>query len=320
VLNEEFPLPRLSDFDAKRYPRTRSFEGSDDFVRVVRERPPTKGARFAGGIAAVYGADRQLFGMHPSSDNVDALVRKAFLLVASGERCNAEVVFVVDIGPKSSSIMRYAETCPRQVLIEVHNYRERAPRTIGLSVRARSVEAMDCARAALPSELALERVRTAIIDIGYLRTKFAIISPEGCEHQEQALLGVSDCVYRILRDGQDQGLVEDEFAVIRSLETCPPERFEVAGRCFDVRRTLASACRALQDELVRIARRIIVARYQHSGEMCSAVAIIGGGAALVGAGVAEHLKSEIGLRTTWISASDRSLLVEGARRIAAKPD
>jgi hypothetical protein len=316
VLDEHASLPRLSDFDAQKYPRTRSFRGSDDFVRLVQERPPTMGARFAGGIAAVYGADRQLLGMHPTSDNVEALVRKAFLLSVENENAGVEVVFVVDIGPKADTITRYSESGPRRMHLEVHNYRHVTPRALKLELRTRTVDAMACAHAALPSELASERV--IIIDIGYLRTKFAILSEHGAEHQEQADLGVSDCVYRILRDGQDHGLVEDEFAVIVALEKSPPERFEVAGRHFDVRQTLDSACRALQEEVLRAARRIVLAHYRRSAQTCAAAAIIGGGAALVGAALADRLKRELGIDASWVSENDPSLLVKGARSISLR--
>jgi hypothetical protein len=318
VFDPAVQLPRLSDFDAERYPRTRSFHGSDAFVRQVRDRPPAQGARFAGGIAAIYGADRRLLGMHPTEANIDALVRKAYLLLAPGDRCRAEVVFVIDLGTKADALMRYSAHLPPEVSIEVHNYRQKKPRKLRIAVRARFVDAITCARAALPSDAAVERVgRTLLVDIGYLRTKFAIVSRDGCEHQEQVSgLGVSDCVYRILRDGQEQGLVEDEFAVIRALEACRPERFEVAGRRFDVRKAFESAGHALEEELVRIGRRIVLEHYGRSGEMCKAVALIGGGAAIVGQNVGERLKREFGF-TTWAGASDGTFLLEGAARIGS---
>src|SRR5262245_32797728 len=86
VFDEQVQLPRPTDFEARRFPRTRSFSGSDAFVREVRGQPPAPGARFAGGIAAVYGADRELLGAQPSLENVDALVRKALLLAVAGAR------------------------------------------------------------------------------------------------------------------------------------------------------------------------------------------------------------------------------------------
>lgn len=316
AFDEQVQLPRLSDFDAEKYPRTRSFAGSNDFVNLLRDRAPARGARFAGGIAAVYGADRRLFGMHPTEDNVDALLRKAFLLLASGERCDADVVFVIDVGAKANTITRYAQLAGRKFFIEAHKHFRSNVRRIHIAARTICVDATDCVRAALPAELATERVgRTLIIDIGYLRTKFAIVSGEGCEHQQAEHLGVSDCVYRILRDGQEQGLVEDEYAVIRALEACRPERFEVAGRSFDVRAPFESACDALQRELVRVARRIVLEQFGRSGEMCRGVAVIGGGAAIVGARIAEQLKSAIGLSVTWVSSDTSDLLLEGARRI-----
>ena len=314
ALNDGLILPRLSGFESRKYPRTRSFRGSAEFVRVVGERPPQSAARFAGGIAAVYGADRRLLGVHPTKDNVDALVRKAFLLVAPAERCDVEIVFVVDVGRKADVVLRYAAECPRDVIIEIHNYRRKSSRNLSVSARGRCIDAMACARAALPPEVAIERAgRTLVLDVGYLRSKFAVLSQSGCDHQEQVEgLGVSECVYRILRDGQDQGLMEDEFAVVRALEACPPERFEIAGRRFDVRKIFESARATLEDELVRAARRIVLHQLERRGETCRAVAIIGGGARVVGSGVADRLKSELGL-VTWVGAAD--LLLEGARRI-----
>jgi len=317
TLNDEIVLPRLSEFDETRYPRTRSFRGSDDFVRVVQARTPVRGARFAGGIAAVYGADRQLLGLHPTHDNVDALVRKALLLCAPAESCRAELVFVVDTGSKADRILRYADTRPREISIDVHNYRQRKPKQMRVNVQSKCIDAMDCVRAALPTELAVERAgRMLIVDIGYLRSKFAVLSATGCEHQQVEVLGVSDCVYRILRDGQEQGLVEDEFAMIIALESRAPERFEIAGRSFDVRRIFDSARRALEEELFRVARRIVLDALGRTAEACSALVITGGGAAIVGSGLAERLKRELALRTTWVGGADGSLFLEGARHVA----
>jgi hypothetical protein len=317
ALNDEIVLPRLSEFDKTRYPRTRSFRGSDDFVRVVQTRRTVRGARYAGGIAAVYGADRQLLGLHPTHDNVDALVRKALLLCAPAEPCSAEIVFVIDTGIKADTILRYADARPREIPIDVHNYRQMSPKKMHVSLQSKCIDAVDCVRAALPHELAIERVgRMLIVDIGYLRSKFALLSNAGCEHQQVEALGVSDCVYRILRDGQEQGLVEDEFAIIRALESHRPERFEIAGRSFDVRRIFESARRALEDELFRIARRIVLDTLARTANACSALVIMGGGAAVVGSGLAERLKLDLALRTTWVGGTDGGLLLEGARHVA----
>jgi hypothetical protein len=115
-----------------------------------------------------------------------------------------------------------------------------------------------------------------------------------------------------MRDGQDQGLVEDEFAVIRALEACSAERFDIGGRAFDVRKTFAAARTALESELVRVARRIIIQDCERSGVLCTALAIIGGGAAVVGKNVGEALRSELGIHESWIGQSDREWLLEGA--------
>jgi hypothetical protein len=56
--------------------------------------------------------------------------------------------------------------------------------------------------------------------------------------------------------------------------------------------------------------------YGRSGEMCKAVAIIGGGAAIAGQGVAARLNaSDIGLEAVWVAKDTRFFLAEGARRI-----
>jgi hypothetical protein len=203
------------------------------------------------------------------------------------------------------------------VLIEVNNYRRSKRRTLQISMRGRCVDAMDCARAALPPEAAIDRVgRTLVVDIGYLRSKFAVLAKAGCEHQEEVEgLGVSECVYRILRDGQEHGLMEDEFAVVRALEAGSPERLEIAGRVFDVRRIFDSARAVLEAELARVARRIVLEQLERRGETCRALAIIGGGAELVGAGLAERLKNELGLHGAWSNAGSGDLLLKGARRI-----
>jgi hypothetical protein len=315
VLDDQLQLPRPTDFEARRFPRTRSFHGSDAFVREVKSRPPGAGARFAGGIAAVYGADRELLGLHPTRENVDALVRKALLLVAPADHCSVEVVFVIDLGTKAAALQRYARELPRELIIEAHNYRKKAPRRIEITLVGNCRDAPDCARAALPLDFVKLEPRILLVDIGYLRTKFAVLSQAGCDHQEQLeSLGVSDVVYRILRDGQEQGLVEDEFAVIRALEACSAERFDIGGRAFDVRKAFVDASTALESELVRVARRIIIQDCESSGTLCTGIAIIGGGAAIVGKNVAERLRRELGLHQIWIGEAGRDWLLEGAAR------
>ena len=205
LLDGQETMLRLTDFDPRQYPRTRSYPREDAYLKDVQ---PIPRARFAGRIAVALGADRELLGKHPTEENIDALVHKAFFRSAEG--CsNAEVVFVLDMGAKAEAISRYAEASPRTAKFLKWKVRSFQPLLVQLSTRGHVVDAADCAEAALPPEVSLQRVRRLLlIDIGYLRTKLTIISTEGCERQEQLDgLGVSDCVRRILRDGQELGLV-----------------------------------------------------------------------------------------------------------------
>jgi hypothetical protein len=119
----------------------------------------------------------------------------------------------------------------------------------------------------------------------------------------------------VLRDGQDQGLVADEFAVVRALESAREHAIAIAGRRFDIRAPLESARRALEEELTRNVRRLLLEHYERCGESCEAAAIIGGGAASIGAGLAARLEaSELGLRRVWVTPDPSFLLTNGARQ------
>jgi hypothetical protein len=315
-------VPRPTGFDPQDYPRTRSYPGSDEYLDEVREKPGA-GARFAGRLAAIYGADRERLGSHPTRDNVDALVRKAIILLRSavhGVEC-ADAVFVLDPGAKAEAVHGYVAESPRELTIAVRSLRDKEPARIQLTLRGRVADAAECAVAALPPEMGLDRVgRVLIADVGYSRTKLAIMSERGCEHQQDCQgLGVSDCVRRILRDGQEQGLVEDEFAVIQGLERSQ-STIEVAGRRFDLTSTLVSATRSLEEELLRAVARVVLDHYGRYGEPCHGVAITGGGAAIVGAGLADRVRaSDLGVNLVWVANDTSYLLLEGAARIAGIP-
>lgn len=316
LVDDRLELPRPVDFDLSRFPRTRSYPGAEELLSDVSGQLPSR-ARFAGWPAAAYGEDRQLLGSHPTVENVAALVRKALILLTGrGIDCgDTQLVLVIDHGPKADAIARYAAAGSRSVSLVVHGFRRRSPRRVRVETSCRVVDGAPCAVAALPDELGVARgERLLVIDVGYLRTKLAILSPDGSEHQEQlASLGVSDCVRRVLRDGQDQGLVEDEFAVIRALERPHGGELQVAGRRFAIGETLASARRALEEELARAARRAVVELFGRRGAVCRRVAIVGGGAAVAGEGLAQQLRAlALGFEVVWVAGDTDFLLVDGA--------
>jgi hypothetical protein len=170
----------------------------------------------------------------------------------------------------------------------------------------------------LPTALAPEAQGAVLaIDVGFLRTKLAILTPDGCESQEAIeRLGTSDLVQRILRDGQEQGPVEDEFAVIDALERGDDGALVVAGRRFDVAATLQSAGRALEEEIVRAARRASLAHFERTGMPCRAAVLMGGGALVLGSGVKARLEKH-DVDSVWLCPEPSWLLVEGARNLAA---
>jgi hypothetical protein len=50
--------------------------------------------------------------------------------------------------------------------------------------------------------------------------------------------------------------------------------------------------------------------------MCRAVAVVGGGAAIVGEGLAARLEaSDLGLSAAWVAEDTRYVLVDGAARL-----
>jgi hypothetical protein len=311
LLDDQGTLLRLPDFDPRKYPRTRSYPREEGYLGDVQAvyRP-----RYAGRIAATLGADREMLGRHPTEDNIDALVHKAFFKSAEGCR-KVEIVFVLDVGPKAEAILGYAEASPRSTVFLKWKVLNTQPQLMQLSASSQVVDAADCAVAALPPEFSLERVgRLLLIDIGYLRTKLTIMSTEGCEYQEQLHdLGVSDCVRRILLEGQELGLIEDEYSVIRALERSQSS-IEVAGRRFDVSGTIESAKQGLEEELARAAQGAIAKEFGRRGDSCQAVAIIGGGAAIAGQGLATRLKaSDLGLDAIWIATDTKFFLLEGAQ-------
>lgn len=313
LLDNRETMLRLTGFDPLKYPRTRSYPREDACRNEIQTVPR---ARYAGRLAVALGADRELLGKHPTEENIDALVHRAFFRSAEGCR-SAEVIFVLDVGAKAEAILRYAEASPRSTTFLKWKVRHSQPLLIQLRTCGQVIDAADCAAAALPRESSLQQVRRLLLlDIGYLRTKLAVMSTDGCERQEQLDgLGVSDCVRRILRDGQEQELIEDEYAVIKALERSQ-STIEVAGRRFDIGAILESTRRGLEEELARAAKRAVVKTYGKRSDACKAVAIIGGGAAIIGESLAARLKTlDIGLDTAWIAGDTRFFLLEGARRI-----
>lgn len=317
LLYAEKELPRPSGFDPASHGRLRSYPGKKEELAKARARGhPAAGARFAGRLAVLYGSDRVTLGERGDEDNVDALVHKVLLKTGSGVR-RVEIDYVVDGGPKSASIERYA-AIPRDVEMMRWTFARPEPERLALRVTGRVVDSAACAVAALPAELSLERLGCAlVVDIGYVRTKLAVVTPEGCAHQEELDgLGFSDCVRRILRDGQDDGLVADEFAVIWALERSR-RTIDVAGRTYDVQAMLEAARGALVDELGRAVRRVLMAHFGRSAASCRAVAILGGGAVALGEALEAHLRGlELGLETIWVSRDPGFALVEGAQKLA----
>jgi hypothetical protein len=318
LIDEQRPLQRPIGFDAAQYVRTRSYPGAEAVLGQVRDQAPVTGARYAGWQAATFGADREVLGTHPTAQNVDALVHKALILTKAASGRDVQVVFVLDAGAKAETILRYAQQSPRTAAFEVRSLQQPEPRRVELNVRSRVVDAADCAAAALPSHCSLQELeRLLVIDIGYLRTKLTIVSTQGCEHQEQLdSLGVSDCINRILRDGQDRGLVEDEFAVIHALEKSAPSALEVAGRWFEVTEPLRRAREGLEQELERAARRMLLGYFGRRAQLCRGAIVLGGGAALVGAGLIARLRaSDVGLSHTWAATDPSFFLLEGAEQL-----
>lgn len=315
LLDPGSAVPRMCEVDPTEFPRTRSYAKGAAFVRHVQRTPAVEGARFAGRIAASYGADRRLLGHAPGLDAVDALIHKAVILCAPDGDCEADVTLVVDTGPKAEAAAHYARSSPRAYHVELRSYYRRPPRRLRLEVRARIVDAPACAAAVLPDWLSPARLESVLlVDIGYLRTKLSILSVNGCEHQEVLdSLGTFDMIRRVLRDGEATGLLEDEFAVIDALERTRHGRIEIAGRRFSVEKPLSSARRALEEEVARAAGRTLVAHYQRSGRTCRGVAVFGGGGLWLGEGVRARLDAAgLGIAAVWLCSEPSFFLLSGA--------
>jgi hypothetical protein len=217
------------------------------------------------------------------------------------------------MGPKAETILEYARAAPHRVTLEVGSFGLHPPRTVELQLEAEVVDAADCALSALPEAIGSGVAQgVLLIDVGYLRTKLTVISEDGCDHQEQLIdLGIRECVRRILRDEQDQDLIEDELAVMRALERSTSGAIQIGGRRFDVARTLANARRTMEEEIFRASERVIQECYSRSGRNLRAVAIFGGGASMIGTGIAQRLQLTVGSVRTCVANND-FLLVSGA--------
>lgn len=320
-LDEAAAVPRFIQVDPSELSRTRSYARGAAFVRYAQKSPAAEGARFAGRIAASYGADRRTLGRSPDVEAVDALVHKAIILSGAEDDCEADVTLVVDSGPKADTITRYARASPRSWDVELRSHVRRTPRRLRVRLRARIVDAPACAAVALPDWLSpAELDAVLLVDIGYLRTKLSIVSTAGCGHQEVVdALGTSDIVQRVLRDGGGTGILEDEFAVLDALEQCRNETIEIAGRSFSVEEPLRGARRALEDELSFAARRALLAHHQRSGRTVHGVAVFGGGVHWLGEGLEARLRSAaLGITSVWLSPEPSYLLVDGAREQARR--
>jgi hypothetical protein len=241
-------------------------------------------------------------------------VNKALMLLCPADCSSAELVFVVDSGAKAAAVSRYVSALPRTVAFEVRTYREPEPRRLRVLLRGSCVDAAACAAAALPPEMAPgpDR-RVLLIDIGHFRTKLAVFSRDGCDLQEQLPFGMADCVRRVLRDGQELGLVADEFAVIRALERSSKDVITVGKGRFDIGGPLLRARRGLEEELEKSVRRLLLEHYGRVGESCKAAAIFGGGAVTLGPSLAARLQAcEVGLGANWVAPDPNFFLLEGA--------
>jgi hypothetical protein len=314
VVDSSELVPRPIDFDPRAHPRTSSYDGSREFLEMTRSKPAPPRSRFAGRLAAIYGADRCWLGVDPSDENVAALVHKTLMMLCPLECRDAEVVFVVDSGAKAAAVSRYVSTLPRTAEFEVRTYRQPEVRRLQVRLEGRSIDAAECAVAALPANVGPGRSRRLLlVDIGHFRTKLAMFSGDGCELQEQLPIGVADCVKRVLRDGQELGLVADEFAVIRALESSQQDVISVGKRRFDIAVPLHAARRAVEEELEKSLRRLLLEHYGRSGASCDAAVILGGGAVVVGSSLAARLEAcQIGLGATWVAPEPSFFLLEGA--------
>jgi hypothetical protein len=316
LLDEHQSMPRLSDFDPKLFPRVRSYPGGERFLASLRsEGHLLHAARFVGSVAASYGADRRLLGCEPSVANVEAIVRKALTLLPK-DCARVKAVLVIDQGAKADAIVRHCNQGPREVRVTRWSYLRSEREARRVTYEPRIIDAAECALAILPDGSGPEAIGAVmLVDVGYLRTKLAIVSSLGCEAQQELHgLGIADCVQRVLRDGQELGLIEDEVAVIRSFEQGWGGRVQVADRTFEVGAAFESARAALEQELAKSVQKMQMDWFSRHAQVCGGLAILGGGAAIVGSGLVARLEESLHFDAVWVAAAKSYGLVEGARR------
>ncbi|MBI5481360.1 MAG: hypothetical protein HY906_21050 [Deltaproteobacteria bacterium] len=319
VLGEgEAPL-RPEGFEPTAHPRAASYRGGPQFLREASGRLGG-GVALCGWLAAAYGADREVLGQHPTPENVALLTQKALLLCAP-PTAPLELVLLVDSGTKARLIAEHARALTGAVTLAGGSLRRDAPRQLRLQVRAQVADAPSCAAAFAHQDPALAGIdRLVLLDVGYFRTKIAIVTTDlGCELQvEQPDLGLIDCVRRVIRDSQDQGLVGDEYAIVRALEL-RRDVVRLAGRSFAVGPVLDAAAIDLAESVARAAKSNVLGHYNRSGRTCQAGFILGGGAAFIGARLAEQLqRAHLSLSTTRVTSEPSFALVEGARHLGAE--
>jgi hypothetical protein len=311
------PLRPL-DFDPAQHPRAASYPGGPEFLLEARGRLEPD-AVLCGWLAAAYGADRQVLGLRPTSENVALLTHKA-LLAAAPPAGPLIVEFIVDTGVKAQLICQYAASVSGEIGVEGRSLRG-AARLVRPEVRGQVDDAPECGAAFARQDAALRAAdRLLVLDVGYFRTKLAIVSESlGCELQsEHADLGVADCVRRVMRDSQSEGLVGDELAITRALES-RRDVVELARRRFGITDVVSAAAADLARGVARVVRTELQADYARTGRPCGAAVVMGGGAAHVGERVAALLRApEVGVKTVRVTPEPSFALVEGARLLWAK--
>jgi hypothetical protein len=314
------PLRPL-DFDPAEHPRAASYPGGEEFLHEARGRLDGD-AVLCGWLAAAYGADREVLGLKPTVDTVRLLTRKA-LLAAAPPAGPLTVEFIVDTGLKAQLICQYAASVSGEVSVEGRSLRGGAARLVRPEVRGQVDDAPECAAAFARQDAALRAAdRVLVLDVGYFRTKLAIVSETlGCELQsEHADLGVVDCVRRVMRDAQSEGLVGDEYALARALES-RRDVVDLAKRRFGIADVVTGAAADLATGVERVVRAELQADFTRSGRPCPGAIIMGGGAVYVGEAVAKLLKAPaVGVKTVRVTTEPSFALVEGARLlVAGKP-
>jgi hypothetical protein len=123
----------------------------------------------------------------------------------------------------------------------------------------------------------------------------------------------------VLRDGPDLGLVADEFALIRALEGSQQDVITVGKRRFDIGALLRTARRGVEEELEKNLRRLLLEQYARGGGSCDEAVLFGGGALVLGSGLAARLEAcQIGLGATSVAHDPSFLLIDGAERALAR--